>query len=105
MATAAGLCGLIGGGLIEAGLTWTGLAVAALAMAAFHYQEELTEYLERGPAVDVVEYREQGLSDREVQEFNVLHNEYKKIQEEQRKKMEKKAKKQGKGGGKSLNKR
>ncbi|UTF55980.1 hypothetical protein [Natronosalvus rutilus] len=74
-------------------------------MAAFHYQEELTDHLERGPAVDVIEHRQEGLSDREVHEFNVLHQEYKQIQQEKRKEAERKAKQRGKSGGKSLNTR
>lgn len=92
-------------GLIEAGLTLTGLAVAALAMLVFHRQEALVEYLERGPAVEVIEHREEGLTDQEVQEFNVLHNEYKTVQEEKRKEAERKARNRGKSGGQSFNKK
>lgn len=104
MNAAAGLLGLIAGGLIESGLTWTGLAVAMVGVLVFHYQETITEHLERGPAVDVIEHREEGLPDREVHEFSVLHREYKQIQQEKRKEAERKAKNRGTGGNRSLNK-
>lgn len=104
MTWASGVIAVLGAGLIEAGLTWTGLVIAALAMAVFHHQSALAEFLDRGPAVDVIEHREEGLSDRQVQEFNVLHQEYKKVQEEKRKEAERKARQRGNSGGKSLNK-
>lgn len=104
MTWSAGVIALVGAALIEAGLTWTGLVIAALAMAVFHHQAAITEYLDRGPAVDVIEHYQEGLTDRGVQEFNVLHNEYKQLQEEKRKEAERKVRQRGKSGGKSFNK-
>lgn len=72
-------------------------------MAVFHRQEALAEYLERGPAVEVIEHREEGLPDCEVQEFVTLHREYKQIQKEQREEAEREAKNRGQSGGRSLN--
>lgn len=89
--------------LVEVGLTATALLVCSLAVLLVYYREELTERFDRGPAVDVVEHHEEGLSDREVQEFNVLHREYKQMQKEKREEEKRKARQQSNAGGKSLN--
>lgn len=98
------LLGLIGVGLLEAGLTVTAIGVIALAFLAVPFRETITEWLDRGPAVDVIERSTSGLSDREVQEFFTLHQEYKQIQKEKREEKEREYKKKGPNtGGKALN--
>lgn len=89
------LLGLIGVGLLEAGLTVTGIGVTALGFLAVPFREAITEWLDRGPAVDVIERSTSGLSDREVNEFFTLHQEYKQIQKEKREEKEKEYKNTG----------
>jgi len=66
--------------------------------------EEIADRLDFGPAVDVIEHTKPGLTDREVEEFSVLHQEYLKIKEEKRDEMQKEAR-QNHGQGRQLNKR
>lgn len=102
VSAAAGLIGLVGGALIEAGLTLTGLVIALLGVAVFTHQDELAAYLERGPAVDVIERSTPGLSEKEVHEYFTLHQEYKQIQKEKREEKEREYKNKG-PSGRSLN--
>lgn len=66
--------------------------------ALYHYREELANRMDLDPAVDVIEHIRPGLTDREVEEFHVLHQEYLTIREEKREQAERKARNAGKSG-------
>lgn len=70
--------------------------------ALYYYRDEIADRLDLEPGVDVIEHTRPGLTDREVEEFHVLHQEYLKIRDEKRKEQERKYRNQGKSGG-SLN--
>lgn len=76
----------------------------ATAMALWWKGEELADRLDVGPAVDVIEHVKPGLTDKEVEEFSVLHQEYLEMKDEKRKEMEKEARNNA-GNGSHLNKR
>lgn len=100
------LIALLGIGLVEAGLIVTGIAMVAIAFVAAHFRERLEGFLDRGPAVDVIQRSTPGLSDRQVHEFFTLHQEYKQIQKEKREEKEREMKNAGaNAGGQSLNTR
>jgi len=87
----------------HAGALLLGGMFLATALGLWWKGEELADRLDVGPAVDVIEHVQPGLTDKEVEEFSVLHREYLQMKDEKREEMQKEAR-QNNGGGRHLNK-
>jgi len=96
--------GVLAGIMGEIGSVFGAAFLGLLTLTLAFKGEAIAERLDVGPAVDVIEHTTSGLTDREVEEFSVLHQEYLKMKDEKREEMQKEARKKG-GQGRQLNKR
>lgn len=86
---------MIGAGLTGTAAAGLGLALIVIAALTWWKGEELADRLDVGPAVDVIEHVSPGLTDKEVEEFSVLHQEYLQMKDEKREEMQKEARNKG----------
>lgn len=103
VAAGAAVIGLLAGAFAEVGVLTLGIGFGLIALLTYRFRDRITERLDVGPAVDVIEHTIPGLTDKEVQEFFTLHQEYLKIKEEKREEMEREAQRNA-NQGQTLNK-
>jgi len=90
---------VIGAGLTGTAAAGLGVALMLIAALAWWKGEELADRLDVGPAVDVIEHVQPGLTDKEVEEFSILHQEYLEMKDEKREEMQKEARNRGPNTG------
>lgn len=96
--------GVLTGTFAELGVLSLTVAFALISTGLYIYRDRVAELLDLGPAVDVIEHVRPGLTDKEVEEFSTLHQEYLQMKDEKRDEMQKEARQNHSQGG-TLNKR